>query len=153
MNYSLPEFLAHAVALEREAEERYTELAEMMEAHANRDTAKVFREMARFSKLHAHEISNRTKNLEIAKLKSWEFRWRLPPEVGDYAQDGTDYLMTPLHALTYARANEVRGMEFYRTAAEHAQNEDVRRFASRCADEEEEHVAALDRWIADNSSP
>ena len=29
MNYSLPEFLAHAIALEHEAAERYLELADM----------------------------------------------------------------------------------------------------------------------------
>ena len=32
MNYTLPEFLAHAIALEHEAAERYLELADMMEA-------------------------------------------------------------------------------------------------------------------------
>jgi len=153
MHYSLPEFLAHAVALEREAEERYIELAEMLEAHANLDTAKIFRDMANFSKLHAHAISKRTQHMEILKLKSWEFRWRLPPEVGAYAQDGTDYLMTPYHALTYARDNEVRGMDSYRTVAENSQDEDVRRLGNDFADEEREHVEALDRWIATTPKP
>jgi hypothetical protein len=35
MSYSLPEVLAHAIALENEAAERYLELADMMEAHRN----------------------------------------------------------------------------------------------------------------------
>ena len=52
MNYSLLDFLAISIALERETEERYLELADMMEAHLNLETAKVFRDMARFSKMH-----------------------------------------------------------------------------------------------------
>jgi len=50
MNYSLPEFLSYAIALEQEAEERYIELADMMETHNNLDVSKVFRNMARFFK-------------------------------------------------------------------------------------------------------
>lgn len=148
MSYSLSEFLAHAVALEREAEERYTELAEMLEAHNNLETAKIFREMAKFSKMHAYSIAKRTKHLEVANLKSWEFRWRLPPEVGAYAQDGTDYLMKPVNALAYARDNEVRGMEFYRSVAKDSNDEEVKTLGNEFADEENEHVKALDRWIA-----
>jgi rubrerythrin len=151
MSYSLPEFLAHAIALEREAEERYLELADMMEVHHNLDTAKVFREMARFSKLHGDTIAERTKHLEIRKLKSWEFRWQLPPEFG--GDDGLHYLMTPYHALNYARENEIRGMDYYRAAAEKSQDEEVRRLGNEFANEEKEHVAALDRRIATTAKP
>lgn len=151
MSYSLPEFLTHAIALEREAEERYLELADMMEAHNNNETAKVFRDMAHYSKLHGDEISERAKNVELKKLKSWEFRWRLPPEVGD--DDGVHYLMTAYHALKYARENEVRGMEYYRSVATEAQDEEVRRLGNDFADEEKGHVEALDRWIAVTPRP
>ena len=88
MNYSLPEFLAHAIALEREAQERYHELADMMEAHLNLDTAKVFRDMVHFSKLHGDEIAERAKDVPLRKLNSWEFRWRISHEVGDDDGDG-----------------------------------------------------------------
>jgi rubrerythrin len=151
MSYSLPEFLAHAIALECEAEERYLELADMMEVHNNRDTAKVFREMAQFSRLHAEAVAERSKNLEIPKLKSWEYRWETPPEVG--GDDGLHYLMKPYHALNYARENEIRGMNYYRTAAAESQDEEVRRLGGEFADEEKEHVAALDRWLATTAKP
>jgi len=150
-NYSLPEFLAHAIALEREAQERYLELADMMEAHLNLDTSKVFRDMARFSKLHGDEIAERAKHVELRKLNSWEFRWRVPHEVGD--DDGVHYLMTPYHALKYARENEIRGMEYYRAAAEQSQDQEVRRLGNEFAEEEKEHVEALDRWIAVTPRP
>jgi len=146
MNYSLPEFLSHAIALEQEAEERYTELADMMEVHSNLGTSNVFRDMARFSKLHGSEILERAKAVELRVLKSWEFRWRLPPEVGD--EDGLHYLMTPYHALQYARGNEIRGRDYYRSVAELSEDAEVRRLANEFANEETEHVAALDRLIA-----
>jgi len=152
MNYSLPEFLALSIALERETEERYLELADMMEAHLNLDTANVFRDMARFSKMHGDEITERAKHVQLPKLKSWTYRWRPPAhEVGD--DEGIHYLMTPWHALQYARENEFRGMDFYRKAAENSLDEEVRRLGNEFAAEEMEHVEALDRWIEKTPRP
>ena len=145
MDYSLPEFLAHAIALEREAQDRYLELADMMEAHLNLDTSKVFRDMSNFSKMHADEIAERTKHVELRKLNSWEYRWQLPHEVGD--DDGVHYLMTPYHALRYARENEIRGRDYYLTMAEKSEDGEVQRLGKLFADEERAHVAALDHWI------
>ena len=151
MNYSLPEFLAHAIAFEREAQERYLELADMMEAHLNLDVAKVFRDMARFSQMHGDQIAERAEHVELRKLNSWEFRWRMYHEVGD--DDGVHYLMTAYRALKYARQNEVRGMTFYRMAAEKSQDAEVRRLGNDFADEEKAHVEALDRWIEKTPRP
>ncbi len=151
MNYTLPEFLAHAVAMEQEAAERYLELAEIMEAHRNEGVASVFHDMNRFSQIHSAEITARAASTELPKLKSWEYRWRTPPEVG--GDETLDYMIEPYHALTYARANEVRAMEYYRSVAAEAQDPEVRRLAKEFADEESSHVAALDKWIAQTPPP
>jgi rubrerythrin len=151
MNYSLPQFLAYAIALEREAQDRYLELADMMESHLNIETSQVFRDMARFSKMHGDEIAERAKNVELPKLKSWEYRWRVPHEVGD--DDGIHYLMEPYHALQYARENEIRGMNFYKNVAEESEDAEVRRLGTDFANEEKEHVEALDRWIEKTPRP
>ncbi len=151
MGYSLAEFLAHAIALEQEAAERYLELADMMEAHNNLETASVFRDMARFSTLHGDEIKQRARALELPKLQSWQYRWTTPPEVG--GDDEIHYLMTPYHALTYARDNEIRGMEYYRAAANDGADPEVKRLGNDFATEESEHVAALDKWIAMTPRP
>jgi rubrerythrin len=151
MSYTLPEFLAHSIALEQEAAERYLELADMMEAHNNVDTAVVFRDMARFSKLHCEEILARVGTTPLPKLKAWQYRWTTPPEVG--GDDGIHYLMTPYHALKYARDNEVRGMEFYRSTAAKSDDAEVRRLGAEFAAEESEHVEALSQWIAKTPRP
>ena len=146
MKFALPEFLAHAVALEQEAAERYLELADMMEAHRNDAVSSVFRSMTRFSQMHCDSIRLRVGSIELPKLKSWEYRWSSPPEVG--GEEGFDYMIEPYNALKYARANEVRAMEFYRAAGEGSSDAEVRRLAIEFASEEAEHVAALDKWIA-----
>jgi len=151
MSYTLPVFLAHALALEQEAADRYLELADMMEAHRNDAVSSVFRDMTRFSELHRDEIKSRVGIVELPKLRSWEFRWRSPPEMG--GEEGFDYLMQAYHALQYARDNEVRAMTYYRSVAEEATDDEVRRLAAAFADEETEHVAALDKWIETTQRP
>ena len=151
MTYSLPEFLAHAIAMEDEAAERYLELADMMEAHLNNDVAKVFRDMSHFSELHRDSIKARVGSVELPRLKSWEYRWTAPPEVGD--ESGFDYLIEPYHALQYARQNEMGAFEYYRSVAEEAEDPEVKRLAAEFAAEEQEHAAELDEWIAQAPVP
>jgi rubrerythrin len=146
MSYELPEFLAHAVALEQEAADRYLELADMMEAHRNDAVAAVFRDMARFSQMHRDSIKSTVGAIELPQLKSWQYRWRSPPEVG--GEEGFDYMIEAYNALKYARANELRAMHYYRSVAEESAEVEVLRLATEFASEETEHVAALDKWIA-----
>ena len=102
--------------------------------------------MTRFSQMHRDEIKAKAGATELPQLKSWEFRWRSPPEVG--GEEGFDYLIEAYNALKYARANEVRAMQYYRSVAEESTDARVRGLAAEFADEEREHVAALDKWIA-----
>jgi len=145
MSYTLPEFLAHALALEQEAADRYLELADMMEAHRNDAVSAVFRSMVRFSQMHFDSIRIRVGSVVLPQLKSWEYRWRSPPEVG--GEEGFDYLIAPYNALKYARENEMRAMQYYRDVAGEATDPEVQRLAAEFANEETEHVAALDKWI------
>jgi rubrerythrin len=146
MSYTLPEFLAHAVALEEEAAERYLELADMMEAHRNDEVSRVFRDMNRFSRMHRDEIRSRVGSIELPRLKSWEYRWSTPPEAG--GEEAFDYMLEPYHALKYARENELRAMQYYRSVAKEAEEAELKRLATEFADEETQHVAALDQWLA-----
>ena len=59
MSCTLPEFLAHAIAMEQEAADRYLELADMMEAHRNDAVSAVFLDMCRFSELHRDSTRQR----------------------------------------------------------------------------------------------
>jgi rubrerythrin len=151
MDMSLPEFLAHAVALEYEAAERYLELADMMEAHRNDEVATLFRDMARFSNLHHDSIVQRARGIELPRLRSWQYRWRHPPEVG--GEEAFDPQLSAYEALRYARENEFRAQAFYSQAAADASIDQVRRLAAEFATEEAEHVLALDEWLARTPRP
>lgn len=147
-------FLAHSIALETEAGDRYEELADVMEVHNNPEVATLFRQMSEFSRKHAASVRERAEPfLPLPRLKSWEYRWNAPepPEVGDFT--GTHYLMTPFHALQFALANERRGWEFYNRAAIDSPDAEVRQLARAFAEEEAEHVKELEEWLAKAPRP
>ena len=131
MSYTMPEFLAHAIAMEREAAERYLELADMMEAHNNLEVASLFRDMVRYSNMHGDSIVERAAGLELPRLKSWQYRWVAPTEVGD--EDAFDYTMTPWQALEYAHENEARAMNFYRTVSDTSTDPEIKALAMEFA--------------------
>lgn len=151
MSYTLPEFLAHAIALESEAAERYLELANFMDAHQNREVAALFRDMVHFSRMHRDDIRRRVGDIELPKLEASQFRWSTPPEVG--GEEGFDYTMDAYGALRYARANEVRAMEYYSSVGQEATDPEIRRLAAEFAGEETDHVDALDDWLAHTARP
>ena len=151
MDYTLAEFLAHAIALEHEAAERYLELADMMESYRNDDVAALFREMVRYSRMHHDSIVERAGAMSLPKLRSWEYRWRNPPEAG--GEEAFDRELAAYDALRYARENEFRAHAYYAGVRDATSNEEVRRMADEFADEEAEHVKALDAWIARTPRP
>ena len=53
---TIPELMAQALAIEIEAAQRYTELADVMETHNNREVAALFRRMAVIEARHADAI-------------------------------------------------------------------------------------------------
>ncbi len=146
MSYNMVEFLAHAIAMEEEAAERYLELADMMEAHNNLEVQKLFRDMNRYSILHRDSIQERAGSLELPKLKSWQYRWVAPTEVG--GEEGFDYNLDPYQALEYARANEARARDFYAIVAKSTEDDEIKKLATDFAAEEQEHTDALDEQLS-----
>jgi rubrerythrin len=151
MDMSLPEFLAHAIALEHEAAERYLELADMMESYRNDEVAATFRDMVRYSRMHHDSIVARARGLTLPALRSWQYRWRQPPETG--GEEAFDPALSAYGALRYARENEFRAQSFYAQVAADAGDAEVRRLAQEFAVEETEHVQALDDWLARTPRP
>lgn len=146
-------FLAHALAMENEAADRYGELADTMDVHNNLEVADLFRQMAKFSRLHGASVAQRASAHELPSLKSWQYRWNTPepPEVG--TSGATHYMMTAYHALEFALDNEKRGYRFYADEAAGSDDAEVRALAAEMAGEEAEHVEELERWIARTPKP
>lgn len=151
MDYSLPLFLAHAIALEREAAERYLELADMMEAHRNDQVAALFRDMVGYSRLHHDSIVQRAHGVVLPAIGPWDYCWRTPPEAG--GDEAFDYTLNAYDALRYARENELRAMNYYSDVGLNASDPEVKRMAAEFAAEETEHVEAIDDWLARTQRP
>ncbi|MFO1217058.1 MAG: ferritin family protein [Burkholderiaceae bacterium] len=151
MDYTLSEFLAHAIALEREAAERYLELADMMEAHRNDDVSRLFRDMVRYSRMHHDSIVERAGTRALPTIGAWQYRWRHPPEAG--GDEAFDPSLNAYDALRYARENEQRALAYYADVGQSASDPEVRRLAAEFAAEETEHVEAIDDWLARTQRP
>ena len=141
-----PGFLAHALAIENEAVERYTTFAEQMEVTNNPEVAELFREMARLENLHAREIEARIGDQPLPDPAPWDYQWPHgdAPEAIDFSE--THYLMTPHQALTLVLAAERRAVEFFETVEGATSDEEVRRMAAEFAKEEREHVELVRKW-------
>ncbi|HRH88111.1 MAG TPA: ferritin family protein [Rubrivivax sp.] len=144
---ALEEFMAQALAMEREAVARYTEFADTLEMHNNREVAAMFRTMAGYEAKHAEQI--------MAQM-GWSSD--PPPPPGGYgwpdleapeavAIDEVHYLMRPWHALQLALAAEQRAQTFFDRLAALASDDAVKRAALELRDEEQEHVELVRAWL------
>jgi rubrerythrin len=146
-------FLAHAIALEAEAAERYDELAGAMEVHNNPDVAALFHKLAGYSKLHLADVQKQAEGIPLPHLKPWEFEWSATGSPEAAPIEKTHYLMKPYHCIQLALQNERRGHAYYADIAYKSQDPQVRRLAGEFAAEEAEHVAILEKWASTVQEP
>jgi rubrerythrin len=138
---SLAELMAQAYALEREAVERYGELADVLATHNNQEVAALFRRLASQEAMHANEI---------LRTMGWTQPPRPPglpdaPEAPSYEE--THYLMHPWHALRIALQAEQRAHDFFAALAQRCESEDLRTAALQLQADEGEHIALLQSWL------
>ena len=145
-------FLAHAVELEREAARRYEELAENMRANGNAEVEKFFRQMSVFSRKHLALAMERGGFHALPALSAAEYTWPdgVSPEQFDWI--GVDSMIDVESALSLALDGERRGQAFYAGIAALTGDPEVKAMARDFADEESEHVALLEKWIARHAS-
>jgi len=143
---SAEELLAYSLALETEAVERFNDLADQMEMHHNYDVADLFRKLAKIESFHVDHVNQASEGKQLPNLQAWEFEW----EGGESPEGGlmgeAHYLMKPWHAIELAMHGEKRAVAFFRHVAETATDDKVRKMALELAEEEEEHVALLQKW-------
>ncbi len=148
---TLDEIMAHALAIEREATQRYNELADIMETHNNHEVAKMFRTMAGYEAKHAQEIMAEMKWTEAPPLPDVTWPGFEAPETAPL--DEVHYLMSPWHALQLALAAEQRAQEFFAELVRVATTDSVRQAAVHMEAEEREHVELVKSWIAKTPKP
>jgi rubrerythrin len=145
---TLEVFMALAYAMEREAVERYTEFADAMETHNNREVAAMFRTMAGYEAKHAEQIMAEMGWKEAPQAPASGFGWPGHEAPETVPIDEVHYLMQPWHALQLALAAEQRAEAFFGELAQATTSESVRRAALELQAEEHEHVELVREWLA-----
>jgi rubrerythrin len=150
---SATDLLAHAKAMETEALERYLDLAEQMEVHHNPEVAELFRKMARVERIHVEKILERVGDQDLPHIPPWEYKWSDDEAPESITVEDAHYLMTPHHALTLALRAERRAFDFYSRVVETAGPGEVLELARELMEEEREHIALIEEWLAKVPEP
>ena len=144
---SAADLLACAHAMEVEAAERYEAFAAQMEQHGNLEIAALFAKLAAIERKHADALA--------ADLESGGHALGARAALAAPGSEGLEtgsgdalhYLMTPMHALAIALANEQRAFAFFADLAERSLLVEVRRLAGDFAAEEKAHIALVRNWL------
>ena len=145
---SIEEFLAYAIALEREAAERFGQLADAMTACGNREVGSLFTRLAEYSRLHLGDARARAGFRTIPEMKPGDFNWpdlESPETAAIWAADpfiGRD------QALEIALDAERAGLAFYQSVLDTTRDPEIRVMAAEFVAEESGHIAELLKWIA-----
>lgn len=150
---SIEDLMSQALAMEREAVARYGELADMMETHNNCEVAALFRQMAQYEQHHVEHILADMGWAENVVAPRQGGMWATPESPEAVPVDEMHYLMHPWHALQLALAAEQRAQAFFDGLARSAGSDAIRRAAEQMRDEEAEHVALVQAWLAKVPQP
>ena len=145
---SLEEFFGYAMRVEEEAAIHFDELAISAKECGNDEIAKLFGQLAGYSRLHFEETKKRAGTCEFAKNLPPDYVWpdhATPERTELWAADPH---LSRLDALKAALQGERRGFEFYYAVSGTTDNPEVASMAKNFVNEEAEHVKILEAWIA-----
>jgi rubrerythrin len=147
------ELYAHAIAIEREAAERYSEFAERMDDLGNEATADVFGTLALYEAEHLEALRNRTEGVAIPALEAKQYSWLDDGAPETAARELVYRLLTPRQALLIALAAEQRAQAFFERVLMTARDPALRALAREMAADETEHVAIIERLLERTPPP
>lgn len=145
---SVEMFLGYSIKVEEEAALHFDELAEAMEKCGNAEIAKLFHQLAGYSRLHWQEAKDKAGSRDVSSHIPEEHMWprlETPEQTELWAGDAA---MSKRDALKAALQAEKNGFDFYHHIAQSSRDPEIRALAKEFADEESEHVSILQRWIA-----
>ncbi len=137
------ELYAHAIAIEREAAERYAEFAERMVDAGREEVAAVFDMLARAEGEHLDALERRTAGVALPALNAERYRWLDAGAPETAARELVFRLMTPRQALAIALDAELRAQAFFEQVFMTATDPALRALAREMAAEECEHVTLV----------
>ena len=144
---SIDEFLGYAVKVEADAALHFDELGGKMEECGNAEVARLFRQLASFSRLHLGEAEERASKLDRDVVVPPDYVWpdhATPERTSLMAGDPS---LTRLDALKAALQGEKRGYEVYLSVVGKTKSAEVAEMARIFVKEEAKHVKILEAWI------
>jgi len=143
------ELYAHAIAIEREAAERYSELAERMEDEGHEELARVFGVLASMEAEHLEALERRTRGIALPEIRAGRYKWLDAGAPETPAREFVYRLLTPRHALAIALHAEQRAQAFFEHVYWTTQDPALRALAKEMAEEERTHVALVGRLFSE----
>jgi rubrerythrin len=150
---SAAELYAHAIAIEREAAERYAEFAERMEDLGNQGAAEVFARLAGFEAEHLEALLARSAGITLPALAPHEYCWLDAGAPETAARELVFRLLTPRQALAIALRAEQRAQVFFERVLLTADDPALRGLAREMAADEGEHIAMLEKLLRKTPEP
>lgn len=145
--------LTRALAIEREAADRYVEFARFMADHDRDELATLFSQLARLESEHARALEERLGPFDPPAAIEAADRWLEAGPPSPAAREWLLRLIGPRDALAIALAAERRAHAFFAELAAASDDADVRRIAGELAEEEAAHAAQLERLLAAEPDP
>jgi rubrerythrin len=142
---SLDELFALANAMEEEAANRYSALAEDMRRQNKGTLAEVFAHLAAAEREHADSVTRWSQSRRGKAPDPALLRWEAPEtfDAETAREIGSSRLTTPYHALAMAVRNEERAFAFWSYVAAYSQDPEIKQAAETMAREELGHVSTL----------
>ena len=147
------ELYAHAIALEREAAERYAEFARRMDDLGNAAAAEVFTTLARLEEEHLQTLLERTQGVAIPEYLNERYAWLDAGAPETTARELVFRLLTAHQALEIALRAERRAQTFFEKVMLTADDPALRALAREMAAEEGEHIGVVERLLENTRQP
>jgi rubrerythrin len=142
-----PELYAHAIAIEREAAERYGELATRMQDEGRDDLARIFAMLADLESGHLQTLEARTLDVVLPTIPDGRYHWLGAGAPETAARELVFRLMTPRLALAMALQAELRAQAFFERVFMTCDDPALRALAREMAAEEQGHVQLIGQLI------
>jgi len=138
------ELYAHAIAIERDAVNRYVGLAQTMDLRGNDPVAALFRQLAVFESEQLRALEARVRGVALPPVAPASLGFDSPETVVPECAPG---LITPRHALGIALEAEMRARAFFTDVRTRATDPALRALAQEMAAEEERHIALVEQAL------
>lgn len=137
---SVEEFYSHALAIEREAMERYQEFDHYFRGRGEEVLAGLCANLARLEGDHLRELIEASAHLQLPVIDASGYCWIEAHSPEAPVREVFYRIATPRHLLDAALQAETRAFEFFDAVTRATPDPQVRALASEMAAEEMQHI-------------